>query len=155
MLVKLLPEQISEFWEVLGDSIEQALPPITGNGVDRMEQLLSSLLSGILQCWASFTTIDGQVNLNGVVVTGIVHEQFSLTRDLLIYAVYGFGSATRKDWQEGYAALQKWAAASGCERLIGYTDVPGIIEFVKRSGGEARQTFITLPVSQPTDKNYS
>ena len=148
MLVRLTPDQVSDFWAVLEGYIEGALPPVVGDNQDRMKNILVSVLSGTMDCWASFSRDKSTgISVNGVVVTTIIHEENSGTKDLMIYAVYGIESMLRGTWEEGYAALAKWAKVNGCSRITGYTNVDSIIRTVRRFGGTADQTFITVPVN--------
>ena len=51
MLVMLLPEQISEKWEVLKYGIEEAVPPTVLSSPKVINNILMSLLDGSAQCW--------------------------------------------------------------------------------------------------------
>ena len=147
MLVRLLPEQITNFWEIIKESIELSLPPVVGDNADRMKNIMVSLLSGTMDCWASFTLEDGNTNINGIVVTTIIEDTNSGTKDLLIYSVYGITSITKDSWADGQVVLAKWGKENGCSRITGYTDVESIITAVKRLGGNAEQVYITLPIN--------
>ena len=54
MLVRLLAEQISEYWETIRYSIESSLPPIANESYDKMNRLLECLLNESMQCWVSY-----------------------------------------------------------------------------------------------------
>ncbi len=145
MLVRLLPDQVSGYWETLKDSIDSSLPPIAGDSADRLKNIMVSILSGTMDCWVSFTDKDG-VEINGVIVTTIVNDTNSGTKDLLIYSVYGITNMMKGSWEEGQQVLAKWAIANKCGRITGYTNVESIITAVKRLGGSADQVYIVLPI---------
>lgn len=148
MLVKLLPDQISRFWDIIQYAIEESLPPIAGDDEDRMNKILMSLLGGKSQCWASYVK-DGDVpRFEGIVVTRILYDDVSDTRNLLIYCLYGYEKVSRSAWLNGLKTLVKFAASKNCYRIIGYTSEPFIVKTVERLGGEAKYTFVSLPVGE-------
>ncbi len=147
MLTKLLPEQISQFWDIIKYAIEESLPPIAGEGPDKMNKILTSLLSSKSECWASYTVNGKERRFEGIVITKIQYDDISDTKSLLIYCLYGYETADRSSWTAGLKALVKYAASRNCHRIIGYTEVPFIVDVVRRLGGEAKYTFISLPVS--------
>jgi len=146
MLVKLLPDQISKFWDVIRYAIEESLPPVAGEGPDKMNKILMSLLSGKSQCWASYVREEEQPRFEGLVVTKILYDDVSDTKNLLIYCLYGYDRVNRTTWKNGLKTLVKYAIGKNCHRIIGYTDVPFILETVKRLGGDTRYIFVSLPV---------
>ena len=146
MLTKLLPNQISEFWDIIKYAIEQSLPPIAGEGPDKMNNILTSLISGMAECWASYTINGDQRRFEGIVITKILYDDVSDTKNLLIYCLYGYENVDRSSWTSGFKSLVKYASSRNCHRIIAYTDVPGLVETAKRLGGEARYTFVSLPV---------
>ena len=146
MLTRLLPDQISQFWDVIKYAIEQSLPPIAGESPGRMNRILTSLISGGSDCWASYTIDGDQRRFEAIVITKMLYDDVSDTKNLLIYCLYGYEIVDRSSWASGLKSLVKYASGKGCHNIVAYTDVPGIVDLVKRLGGEAKQTFISLPV---------
>ncbi len=146
MLTKLLPEQIAQFWDIIKYAIEESLPPIAGEGSDKMNRILTSLLSGKSECWISYTVDGKQRKLEGVGITKIQYDDVSDTKNLLVYCLYSWEGINRSSWTSGFKSLVKYASSKGCNRIIGYTEVPFIADMVKKLGGEARYTFISLPL---------
>lgn len=146
MLTKLLPDQISRFWDVIKYAIGESLPPIAGESPDKINRILMSLLSSKAQCWASYTVIEEQRKFEGIVVTRIVYDDMSDTRSLLIYCLYGYEKVERGSWLSGFKTLTKYAISRGCERIVGYTDLPSIVKIAERFGGEARYAFVSVPL---------
>lgn len=145
MLVRLLVDQIAKHWDILSYAIEQSLPPAVNSRVDRMNSILASVLAGDLHCWVSVDKAQPET-IGGVVTTTFTYDKHSDTKNLLVYTVYGFGDfAKDAQWRDGLAALQKWAVANGCHRVVGYTNVRSIADFVKKIGGTADYIFITIP----------
>lgn len=144
MLTQLLPDQISTFWDVIKYAVEQSLPPIAGDHPDKMNRILSSLLSSKSQCWASYTRDNENTKFEGIVITKILYDDVSNTKNLLIYCLYGYEDVTKESWVKGLTSLLKFADSRGCVRVMAYTDIPYMIELAKQMKGEARYTFISF-----------
>lgn len=146
MLVRMLPEQISEYWEIVKFAIENSLPPIANETIDKMNRILENLMNESMQCWVSYSEAEDKNVLDAVIVTTITNDYSSNIKSLLIYSLYGFSNISDKVWSEGYTTLSKWAKSIGCNRITAFTDVERIKEIVKSLGGEAKYTFISLPL---------
>lgn len=146
MLTLLLPDQVSKFWDVISYAIEQSLPPIADESPDKMNKILSSLLCGKAQCWASYVVEGETRRFEGIVVTRIVHDDVSGIKNLLIYCLYGYDIVNRSSWISGFKSLVKYATSKGCNRIIAYTDVQHIINIVEKLGGETKYRFVSLPL---------
>ena len=154
MLNRLLPEQISNFWGVIKYAIEQSLPPIVGEHPDKMNRVLSAALSGKVDVWASYVK-DGEGNrFEGIMLTQILYDDASNTRNLLIYCLYGYDVVSKETWLNGLVSLVKYAKSRNCVQIIAYTDVPSLIDLVKNLGGEAKYTFISFNVNE-IDQNLN
>jgi len=146
MLTKLLPDQVSAFWDVIKFAIEESLPPVVGEGPDKMNRILTTLLCGRAQCWASYNKVDETRKFEGLVVTKIVLDEISNTKNLLIYCLYGYEEVNKKSWLEGLKTLVKFATAQDCSRIIGYSDVPLLLRLAERLGGETKYSFVSIPL---------
>uniref|UniRef100_A0A6M3JA18 N-acetyltransferase domain-containing protein n=1 Tax=viral metagenome TaxID=1070528 RepID=A0A6M3JA18_9ZZZZ len=143
MLLLLLPEQVSEHWDKIKLAVEKSLPPLVGEGPEKMNNILMSLLDGYLQCWLSFRD-DGREGV-GFVITSILSDRCSDTNSLLLYCIYGFKKTKGSDWIEGYEALRKFAKSRGCYRIVAYTKEENLIRIAERFGGDT-YTFISVPI---------
>lgn len=152
MLVKMLPEQISKFWDVIRYAIEQSLPPTVAESPDKMNRILSSLLSGKADCWASYTKSGGMNSFEGIVVTKMLYDDVSDTKNLLMYCLYGYTKVDKQSWLHGLKALTKYAEARGCARIVAYTDVPYMIDMANFLGGEAKYTLCSFDVKKIVQK---
>ena len=147
MLTRMLPDQISRFWDIIRYAIEESLPPTVDESPDKMNRILAALIGGSLQCWASYEKNGDSRRFEGLVVTEILFDDASNTRNLLIYCLYGYDAVSKESWRKGFEALAKWAVSKGCSRVIGYSDVPHILKIVERLGGEAKYRFISFPLN--------
>ncbi len=152
MLTRLLPDQVSRFWDIIKFAIEESLPPVAYDHPDKMERILSSLLSGKAECWASYIRDEETTRFEGVVITRILHDDVSITNNLLIYCLYGYERIEKDSWIKGLHALAKYANSRNCSRIIAYTDIPYVTELAKKLGGEARYTFLSFDTKQIVKK---
>lgn len=143
MLIRLLPDQAANCWDDIKEAIEKSLPPVVGMQSDRMQNILTALLLEELIAWIS---VNKEKVIDGIVITSFVFDKSSGTKSLLLYCLYGYGEVCRSSWEEGVETLRKFAKHSGCQRVIGYTDVHSLVEWVKKVGGEARYTFLSIEV---------
>ena len=148
MLTRLLPEQVSKFWDIIKYALEESLPPIVGGHPERMNRILTSLLTDKAICWASYKRGEEGVKFEGIAVTRILYDDVSDTRNLLIYAVYGYEETDSNTWIEGITSILKYANSKRCEQIIAYTDFPHVVEIVDRLGGSTATTFLSFNVKQ-------
>lgn len=146
MLTRLLPDQISKHWDVIKYAIEGSLPPVAGEGPEKMNKILMSLLNGKSQCWASYIIEDDVRRFEGIMVTKISHDTISDTRSLMIYCLYSYGKVKKSSWLTGLRTIAKYAISNDCDRIIGYTSVPFLVGMAKKLGGDTKHTFISLPL---------
>lgn len=146
MLVKLLPNQVADNWEFISHAIEGALPPFAPEAGDRMSKVLVALMSERMECWCSVNT-EGVID--NVVTTTVSMDDCSGMKNLVIYSVYGVGetSMNKRSWLEAYKTLSDYARGRKCNRIVAYTDSPSIIKLVEKLGGEARYTFVSVPIT--------
>ncbi len=143
MLIKLLPEQISKFWDVVKYAIEESLPPIASDHPDKMNRILSSALSDEIGVWVSYTHGDN-TKIDAVILTKVNYDDASGSKSMLIYCLYGFRKVSEEIWHSWFDAVRKYAISRGCSRVVAYTDVPKVIEMAKSLGGNVDYTFITF-----------
>lgn len=146
MLTKLLPDQIAKFWDIIKYAVEESLPPIVGESSGKMQRILTSCLDGSLEVWISYIRTESATKIEGIVVTEFTYDKSSGTKNLLIYCLYGYENINKDSWLQGLVTLKDYAKGRGCNQIVAYTEVPQIIELVKKLGGEARFTYITFNV---------
>lgn len=146
MLVKLLPDQISDNWDLIKHAIKESVPPIHEESPEKINTIFESLLVGSMVCWGSVKKHNGQVFLEGILITTVLEDKFSNTKNLLVYCVYSFANeSTEMSWDQGVCQLIKYARSLNCSSVVGYTDNLGIIKYIERLGGDIK-TFVSLPV---------
>lgn len=152
MLVQLLPDQISKFWDVIKFAVEQSLPPTVGERPGRMNRILSAALSGRIDVWASYVKEENSNRLEGIMLTKFLYDDASDTRNLLIYCIYGYDRVSSSTWTHGLKTLVKYAKSKGCAQIVAYTSLPYLVKLTKRLGGKADYTFLSFDVNKIVQK---
>lgn len=147
MLVQLTSEQISEQWDIIAKSIDASMPPYAYSSQMKINRVLEEMLKGNMQAWMAYDEkkVSGLTAI-AIVVTAFQFDQFTDSKSLLIYSLYGIDRIPEYMWKEGLATIIKFARANECFRIIGYTDVPRIVEVVNELGGDSAVRFISLEV---------
>jgi len=146
MLTRLLPDQIAKFWPIIKYAVEESLPPIVGEHPDKMNRMLSAMLSGKLEVWASYKKPNNK--FEAIVVTQFLYDEASNTRNFLLYCLYGYEQIDSASWTEGWIALAKYAKAKGCHSIMAYTANAHLIDLAKLYGGNTDYTFISLDLDR-------
>jgi hypothetical protein len=146
MLTKLLPDQISKFWPIIKYAVEQSLPPTVGDHPDKMNRILSGMLSGKLDVWASYRKEEGVAKFDGIGVTQVLYDEASNTKSMLIYAIYAYEKTTPETWSDAFEAVSKYAISKGCNRYVAYSSVPYVVDMAKQFGADTSFTFLSFPL---------
>lgn len=149
LMARLTPEAISNTWPDLRAAIESALAPIPDpvKFMKRREHILESLLSGKLMCHSFYKMIDTVPYAFGIVVTTVIHSIDDGEDILLIYAVYGHPKYVTGDYAEKFfGKMGEFAIGIGCKRIMAYSNIKEVIDAIKRLGGNADYTLLSLEV---------
>jgi len=145
MIIKLLPDQVMNYWPMIKGGIEASLPPVTGDSKEKMNNILIELLDGRLDCWIAFRK-DIEVDVVAIIITSISYDSRGDTSSLLLYCVYALKQTEGQDWVEGYEALSKYARANNCSRMVAYSNDEKILKIVEKFGGDASYRFLSIPI---------
>jgi len=148
MLIRMLPDQIAKWWIIEGEHgikqmVEAALPPIAGDGDDRMNSILAMLLAGAMDCWAIMN--EDQV-IRGMLTTTFTFDSCTNTKNLLLYTLYTVEETGPEDWKEGFDRISKWAAGHDCQNVVCYTQNEAIVNNALAVGGQI-WSYIAFPLS--------
>jgi hypothetical protein len=147
MLTKLLPDQISDHWDIIKYAIAESLPPTAGEGPDKMNRILSSLLTGKAECWISSTITEENVRrFEAVSICKIQYDDISNTKNMLIYSLYGYEKIDRDSWTQAFITLGKYAKSRGCSRIVAYVNLPYLIELAKEFNANVDYTLVSFPI---------
>jgi len=147
-MLKLLPQQVSDYWEEIRDAIQLANPATTYMTPERMNNVLTSLLMEESQCWVLCEDYNPEdPKIHGVCVTTIVHDHVADVKNLMIYALWSKKLLTGKMYLSLFFTLSKYAKGNNCARVTAYTDVPKIIDIVEQlPNGHSNYKFIEWDV---------
>ena len=148
MLTKLLPDQVSKFWDIISYAIEQSLPPTVGESPDKMNNVLMAALSGKLDIWASYVKGDKGNKFEGILATRIIYDDVTCMKNLLLYAAYGYDKISEDSWTSGLKTIVKYAALHKCSLIVAYSNVPRIISLANSFSGDTSFSFISFKMGE-------
>jgi hypothetical protein len=148
---KLTPDQISRFWDIIGYAIEQSVPPFTYDHPDRINRLLVAALCGKIEVWAGYTKEDNKVKFGCICVTQFLYDEPTDTKNLLIYALYGYDIVGPLGWKQMLDVMTKYAKEKHCRRIIAYSKVEPVIKLSKMLGADTDYTFISFDIDKFVD----
>ena len=152
MLAKLLPEQISKFWDIIKYAAEHSLPPIVGEHPDKMNRILSAALCGTVDVWALYSKGGDSSKLEGIGLTEVLYDDVSRTKNLLIYSLYGYSMISEETYQSSFISLLKYARSKDCLQIIAYTNSRQIVNVSKALGADTSYTFISFNIDEIVEK---
>jgi hypothetical protein len=129
MLVRLLPQQVNSWWEKLRPVLEKEVGFLNGEATD----LLEAIYKERLIVWLSGREKGA---INGFMLTSFAEDGIINRKSLVVYLIHRLGNVTRDDWMEGIKALKKYAKASGCTKVIGYTKDETVVKLARFLGGK-------------------
>lgn len=144
LLVRLLPQTISRHWEVIQLAISEA--GMIGIDIDEeyLIAMANKLISGTVQCWASYEDSKWPHTIAALLFTSIVSDPIVGQKNLLIIGIYMFNLELLQGarvWSEGLEKLQLFAKANKCKRIVYYSNVPSLIALTKKLGATTEFTF--------------
>ena len=127
MLNKLLPNQVSAYWDSLKHGIEQSCPADTVLTPDGLNKYLIALMSGTLQAWMCTDKVNDKFDYFGNLITKIQADDITGEKVLLLVSLYMFQSAEDRLWLDAYMSLEDYARANSCKKIVAYTTNPAVI----------------------------
>jgi len=116
-LIKMLPEQVEEYWEDVAPMIAQSLP----YDIEKTRRGLTNLLAAILNergtCWAFYS----EEEFHGLLVTHQYVDPLVRAKFLVLYSAYAVKPVTPDVWQEAMGTLRKYAREQRCRSIVFYT----------------------------------
>ena len=146
MLLRLLPNDISKYWNGISEAISKSLPPFITYDKEGMLVILNSLMSGIMHCWLLHEIEGDKITLYAIATTEFSIDPASRTKSLLIFSLYGLQPTPIESWKDSYETLRLYAKANGCSSILAFSDVPEVLNIVGKMGGDINTRLITLEV---------
>lgn len=132
LLLRMLPEQVSQYWDRIAPLIEKSMPPTVTHRRLRMSNVLRAILMDELVVWVY---IDENRNDRYVATTTIWEDPITLGKDLMIYTFTSIGQARPQDVENGLEKLKIYARGEDCGMILAYTANPQVSRFFESLGG--------------------
>tara|TARA_B100000745_G_C20152207_1_gene394991 strand:+ start:2520 stop:3011 length:492 start_codon:yes stop_codon:yes gene_type:complete len=145
--IKLFSTDIVKHQDIILEALKASLPPtFSGDGDESEARFIQALVSDLMQCWV--VRSDGVMKC--LCVTMISGDQFSLEKDLLIYAMYGMGEFDQYAIRRGMDVLGRYAKGLGCKRVAYYTEHDSMIKSVAGTIGVEPlvQSYVSFDVDE-------
>lgn len=142
MIVKLLPEQITKQWDSIRYGIINAIAPIVDPTPDKIKEVLCQLVTQDMQCWCLFEGDD----IYGHIITSISVDINTKYRTLIIYSLFLFRKASPEMWEDGWSAIEKFAASNECNRVAAYTNSDSIKSIAEKRGYNTDYTYFVKDI---------
>ena len=134
--VKLHPQQISQDWVQIRNSIYLSLAPTAAPTEESLSNILKALLSGAMICWYHFR----DSKLAAIMTTVDMSDDFSGSRNLLIYSFFSLAILEFEDYDHMWGILDRYGKSKGYYSLIAYTNDPKIKKIISRVSPEGAYT---------------
>jgi len=147
MLVRLLPDQIADYWELIKESINRSAYPLNELDSDKMNRILESLLVEKMQCWASVRVKDEVTTIVAIATTTVIIDLWSNEKSLLIYSTYATEQTKKEDWMDAFATVSKFAKGKGCDKVIAYArDDSDILKIAEKFDADMSQRLLSFSI---------
>ena len=108
MIIKLLPQQIPEYWETIKSSTSKSVSIDYGT-------LLHELLNEKIQCWVVFNE---SKSVQALALTRIEANKDTQKKQLHIISFISFALSNNAIYEEGMKLLLDFAKKENCESIV-------------------------------------
>ena len=124
MLVKLLPNQIPVYQDVINEAIDKSMPHCE----DRIKNnIYQELLLETSQCWIAYKGDD----FEGVGITQIREESSVGAKTFTLLCMYAPNGTELQSFIDGWPTLQKFGKANGCKIFDFYSSNKEAIKYAR------------------------
>jgi hypothetical protein len=141
-LVKMNRELVTEWWDVIKESIRHSVPPFVAQREEVMGNLLKAILEGRLTCWGALE----EDKATTILTTAMMREGLSQTLMLWIYTIYAFEIMEREYYATMFKELRHHARTRGCSKIITYSCNEDVINILDSLGADTTFRFVTIPL---------
>ena len=142
MIIKLIPEQITDLWDSIRYGIIHAVAPLVDPTPDNIQDILCQLLRQDMQCWCVYEEGDKDKNIQGYIITSISIDINTKFRSLVIYSVFLYAKVDTETWADGMNLVERFALANDCTRIVAYTNNPTILSIAEKGGYNTDYTYL-------------
>jgi hypothetical protein len=115
MIIKLLPTQIPEFWELIKYAIAKVYELEDKDYQSNFNSILFKLLNDKAQCWIRVT--EGR-KLIALMITEIQVDRISGDKYLVPDVLYSWRVSDDNQWIGDFEFIKEFAVKEGCKRII-------------------------------------
>ena len=134
MIIKLMPEQISVYWDMIKHGVVVA-NKLTGPNQDSVPaKLLERLLVGKAQCWLGMTEDEQGFRTHYAFGITTVEESSIGEVYLFLHTLYAFRPMPESLVEEILPTLEDFAKGNGCSKLVTFTANARLITLYTTNG---------------------
>lgn len=151
MINKLTYDQVANLWDLIKEGIEKTVPyPIIGRHRYRESNILTSLLSGAMECWMLYEKDEENetIILYSISLTTVYTDECTGNRALNLFAHLVYRDIPPNMWQEIFEAVKKYAKSRKCHSLVSATDRPELVHLASEFGIDTSFTLLYLPLEE-------
>lgn len=146
MLVRLLPNQIAEVWNIIRQDVLDLLPSVVDKSNGVAVSIVSKMMEDKINLWIFYP--DGAVNtVSGFLVTAIVIDGITNQRNLVVYAAKVYEPTKHSLQLQILNGLKIFAASMGCTSVFALTKFGALGDIAERLGGIV-DSVIVFPVKE-------
>lgn len=131
MLIRLLPQQLVKFWDMIRFAIAETFMPRNSCTNEHLQWILAQLLASKMEIWISFTK---ERKFLGFVITRVGTEPGNGEKVLYIESVYAFQGVPEEILFAGMKVLESHARKNNCKSFVALTESERIVGLAKRLG---------------------
>jgi len=141
MIIRLQPDQIVLFWDMIRKSMIESNKVPKEFQQDYAINVLTKFLSGMLQAWVGYKVDEeGVKKLHTVFASSIVDEKHHGVRILNAEAIYGFRLIDEELLIEIYIKMEEFAKANNCTVLSADYSFNRVKDILLSAGFEEHKT---------------
>ena len=114
MLIKILPNQVVKFWEVIKFVAKKVDEVDDENLQPYLNELLHALLNEKAQC---FIRLNDKREIITLSITRILNNKITGEKYFQVHCIYGFKPATNEVWKRDWEILKEFAEKEKCSYM--------------------------------------
>lgn len=147
-LVKMKPSEIFDAWNVfVKAAVEVSLPPTVAGVPNQAEFVLNALMQERMQGWVGLDEEGESKKPVGFLTTMFTGEPGVEGKNLLIYTLFAPATLNPEYVEESFRVIKQFARANNCHKILGYTNIPKVVEWVMHIGGKADYVLVSMEVN--------
>jgi hypothetical protein len=137
MLIKLLPDQIPQFWEAIKYAAVKAEGVEEENIPYYVNNLLYMLLSNKATC---LVKLNNERKFIGLTIVQVVNDEARNGLTMFQRVVYAYESSSLDDWKDTIKEFKKFAISLGCKYWSGWASNEQMAKICELAGGKRQAT---------------